>query len=80
MNLRLVLQKQFANLKVFVLKSPHQWTPPELQYTRAIRNKQSYTIIITYVIIFPDIDITVFLLQVASHHFNVSCLTATFCQ
>ena len=34
----------------------------------------------TYVIIFPDIDVTVFLLQVASHYFNVSCLTATFCQ
>ncbi len=107
------MQEQFGNIKVFVLKSPHQWTPVELQYKSHYINESTagadasvevsklhniklllaiiaqthtqthYRITIqhiTYPIIIPDIDVTVFLLQVASHHFNVSCLTATFCQ
>ncbi len=77
MNLRVVFQEQFGYLKVFFIKSPHQWTPLALK-SRAITNKYN-THHITYVNI-SDIGVTVFLLQVASHYFNVSCLTATFCQ
>ena len=40
-NLRLVLQEQFSNIKVFVLKSPHQWTPLEVQYKSHYTNEST---------------------------------------
>ncbi len=40
MNVRLVLQEQFGNLKVIVLKSPHQWTPLKLKLVLARKDTE----------------------------------------